>query len=259
MQGVRDTRDAAAVVDRLRGGGQVLATWCSIDSPSAVEAVSLAGFGAVLLDLEHGEFTTASLPDLLRAVEVGGASGVVRVASTAQLGVALDAGAAGVLVPDVRSADTAREVVRACTYPPEGTRGAAPMTRDLRYGHRPFDEHVSTTSPLVGVQVEGPEGVDALKEVLAVPGLDLVFLGAQDLSVRLGVPGQLDHPELGRLVAEVAARARAAGVATGVWAPDVALASRWLHAGVSLVSVSNVTVLLASAARRLVDALPVPR
>lgn len=252
---VQDPRDAGGVVARLRAGAQVLATWCSIDSPAAVEAVALAGFDAVLLDLEHGEFTTSALPGLLRGVEVAGATGVVRVARSEQLGAALDAGAAGVLVPDVRSAAEAGEVVRACTYPPGGTRGAAPMTRDVRYGHRRFAEHVATTSPLVGVQVEGPEGVDALDEVLAVPGVDLVFLGAQDLSVRLGVPGELDHPDVERVVADVAARARQAGVATGVWAPDAALATRWLRAGVGLVSVSNVTVLLSTAARRLVDEL----
>ncbi len=252
---MEDRRDAQGVVPRLRAGEQVLATWCSIDSAAAVEAVALAGLEVVLLDLEHGEFTPAALPALLRAVEVPGAAGIVRVAHTGQLGAALDAGAAGVLVPDVRSAGAAEEVVRACTYPPSGHRGAAPMTRDLGYGHRGFAAHVATAAPLVGVQVEGPEGLDALDAVLAVPGIDLVFLGAQDLSVRLGVPGQLDHPELRRVVTEVAGRARAAGVATGVWSPDATVAARWMAAGVGLVSVSNVTTLLAGAAKGLVAEL----
>ena len=248
-------RDHADVVGRLRRGEQVIASWCSIDAPAATETIAAAGFDAILLDLEHGEFGPASLPGLLRAVEVADATGLVRVRQVSELGPALDAGASGVMVPDVRSVAAAEVAVAACRYAPAGDRGAAPMVRDASYGHRPFQAHHLAAAPLIGVQLEGPQVLEVLDDVLAVEGLDLVFVGPHDLSQRLGFPGEVTHPDVVAAIRDVSERARARNVATGVWSPDAAAARSWLDAGVGLVSVSNVTVLLAEAAGRLVAEL----
>lgn len=250
-----DPKDPAGVVPRLRDGGQVVATWCSIDSPAVVEVIAAAGFPCVLLDLEHGEFDTPALPGLLRAAAVAGATGIVRVRAREQIGPALDAGAAGVLVPDVRSAAAAAQAVQAGRYPPDGERGSAPMVRDARYGHRPFAGHQAASRPLLGVQIEGPAGVAALDDILAVAGLDLVFVGPYDLAQQLGHPGEVSHPEVQAAITDVAARAADQGIATGVWSPDAQTAQVWVEAGIGLVSVGNATVLLADAARSLVAAL----
>jgi 4-hydroxy-2-oxoheptanedioate aldolase len=252
---VQDPHEPDSLAARVRSGHQVLATWCSLDSPSVAELVAAAGFDAVILDLEHGEFSVSGLAGHLRAVEVAGAGGLVRVRVPEELGPALDAGADGVLVPDVSSAEDARRVVQRCTYAPLGVRGAAPMARDAGYGHRDFSTHHAQAAPLVGVQIEGPSGVDAVGAIVAVEGLDLVFVGPHDLSQRLGVPGQVTHPSVVAAIGDVAESARAHGVATGVWAPDVEAARTWLDVGITLVSVSNATVMLAAAARATVDAL----
>jgi len=247
---------SGSAVGRLRAGERVIASWCSLASTSVAELMALAGFDAVILDLEHGEFGTAALPDLLRAVTVGGASALVRVRVPAELGPALDAGADGVLAPDVRSAAAAAAIVAACRYAPEGERGAAPMVRDAAYGLRPFAAHRAARAPLVGVQVAGPPGVAAIDEILAVAGVDLVFFGTFDLAQHLGVPGDVAHPRVVAEVRALTARAAGAGVATGVWAPDAATAATWLEAGVTLVSVGSATSLLAGAAAALRGALP---
>ena len=252
---MRDPRDQAGTVERLRAGEQVVATWCSIDAPAIVELTAAAGFDVVLLDLEHGEFGVGALPGLLRAVEVTGATGFVRVATVDQLGPALDAGTAGVLVPDVRSVEAVGAIVDACRYGPVGERGAAPMVRDARYGHRPFEEHHAAAAPLIGVQIEGPQVLEVLDDLLQVDGLDLVFVGPHDLSQRLGVPGQVTHPDVVAAIGDVTDRARDRGIATGVWSPDAPAARVWLDAGVGLVTVGNVTMLLAAAARELVAEL----
>lgn len=253
--GEDDPKDRSGTVARLRDGGQVIATWCSVDAPAVVEVLAGAGVPCVMLDLEHGEFDTPALPALLRAAEVAGATGIVRVRSIDQIGPALDAGAAGVLAPDVRSAEAAAAVVRAGRYPPTGERGAAPMVRAARYGHRPFAAHQGSTPPLVGVQIEGPEGVASLDGILEVAGLDLVFVGPYDLAQQLGHPGEVTHPEVQATITDVAERARRRGIATGVWCPDAAAARIWLDAGIGLVTVGNATVLLADAARSLMAAL----
>lgn len=250
-----DPRDRGEVVARLRGGRQVIGTWNPLAAPAVAEVVAAAGFDVVLLDLEHGEFGTGALPDLLRAVEVAGAAALVRVRTSDQLGPALDAGAAGVLLPNVQSVEEVEAAVAACRYAPRGERGAAPMVRDVRYGHRCFVDHHREAAPLVGVQVEGPQVLEVLDEVLSVEGLDLVFVGPHDLSQRLGVPGEVSHPDVVAAIEDVATRCRAAGVATGVWSPDAATAQLWLDVGIGLVTVTSTTILLAEATQELVAAL----
>lgn len=242
----------AELIARLQAGGTALGTWCSLDADSIVELLALAGFDAVLVDLEHGEIGTPSLPRLLRAVRSGGATPVVRVRKTDELGPALDAGAPIVMVPDVADAAQARAIVRACRYAPRGTRGGAPMVRDAHYSLRPFAEHVSAADPLIGVQVEGPDGIAALDSILDVEGLGMVFVGPFDIALRLGVPGQVGHPDVAAAVEDIARRAAASGIVTGAWAPDVNIAARWCAAGVNLVSVDSATTMLARTAAEVV-------
>lgn len=241
------------IVARLRAGGHVLGTWCSLDADSIAELLALAGFEAVLIDLEHGELAPSALPRMLRAVRAGGSTPVVRVRLRDELGPALDAGAPIVMVPDVVDADEAAEVVRACRYAPHGVRGGAPMVRDAAYALRPFAEHVAASDPLIGVQVEGPAGIAALDDILAVDGLGMVFVGPFDIALRLGVPGEVGHPAVVEAVADIAARAAARGVVTGAWAPDVPIALRWREVGVNLISVDSATTMLARTAAAVVE------
>lgn len=252
---MHDAREAESLAARVRSGQQVLATWTSLDSPSVAELVAAAGFDAVILDLEHGEFGVPALSGHLRAVEVAGAAGLVRARTLDELGPALEAGADGVLMPDISSAEDAARVVARCRYAPAGVRGSAPMARDAGYGHRDFATHHARAAPLIGVQIEGPGGVESVGEIVTVEALDLVFVGPHDLSQRLGVPGQVTHPSVVEAVGDVAEQARNHGVATGVWAPDVEVARTWLGVGITLVSVSNAALLLAAAARSMVEAL----
>lgn len=247
--------DRSNTLARVRDGEQVLGTWCSLADGATVEIVARSGFEIAFIDLEHGEIGTHQLPGLLRAAAVGGATGMVRVRFPEQIGPALDAGAAGVMLPDVRSAAAATALVAACRFPPVGGRGAAPMVRGAGYATRPFTDLLAAPPPLVMAQIEGPDGMAALDDVLGVDGLDLVFVGPFDLSQHLGVPGEVTHPSVVAAVSEITQAARERGVATGVWAPDAAAARTWLDAGVGLVTVSNVAAMLAGAAGSLMESL----
>lgn len=228
-------------------------------SPDLVETVGDAGFDCVFLDLEHGEYGTAALPGLLRAARAAGCFGVVRLSHVAayEVAAALDAGADAVLAPGVGRAADAATVVAAAHYPPNGTRGAAPMVRAAGYGTMTFPlyrERIET-NVVVGVQIEGPDGLAALDDILATPRLDLVFIGPFDLSQHLGVPGQTDHPAVVSAMADIVERAEASGVATGTWAPTAEAAKPWIDAGVRLVTVSSSTALFTGAVTALLAAL----
>jgi 4-hydroxy-2-oxoheptanedioate aldolase len=245
--------------ERLVGDSTVIGTWVNTASPDLVETLGDLGFDCVFLDLEHGEYGTEALPGMLRAARASGCFGVVRTSGVVahEIGAALDAGAHGVLVPSVSSAEDAVAVVSSGHYPPLGSRGAAPMTRAAGYGTVPFltyRDHIET-EVVLGAQIEGPEGIAALDAILGTAHLDLAFIGPFDLSQHLGVPGETGHPSVVEAMNDIVERADARGVATATWAPSAEAARPWIAAGVRLVTVSSSTALFTDAARDLMDEL----
>jgi 4-hydroxy-2-oxoheptanedioate aldolase len=244
---------------RLREGPTVLGTWVNTPSPDLVETLGDVGFDCVFLDLEHGEYGTEALPGLLRAARATRCFGFVRTShvSAREVGAALDAGADGVLAPGVSSAAEAATVISAAHYPPDGSRGAAPMTRAARYGTTPFTSYRdrSEAEVVAGAQIEGPAGLAAVDDILATDHLDLAFVGPFDLSQHLGVPGETSHPTVVEAMRDIVSRADAKGVATGTWAPSAAAARIWIDAGIRLVTVASTTALFTGAATELIGEL----
>jgi 4-hydroxy-2-oxoheptanedioate aldolase len=247
--------------ERIGDGPTVLGTWVNTASPDLVETLGDVGFDCVFLDLEHGEYGTEALPELLRAARASGCFGVVRTSAVSphEIGAALDAGADGVLAPSVSCAEDAATVVSSAHYPPIGTRGAAPMTRAAGYGTTRFVTYRDQIEAevVVGAQIEGPAGIAALDGVLDTPHLDLAFIGPFDLSQHLGVPGETNHASVVEAMTDIVARARARDIVTATWAPTAAAARQWIEAGVRLVTVSSSTALFTGAATALIAELRV--
>jgi 4-hydroxy-2-oxoheptanedioate aldolase len=245
--------------ERLSDGSTLIGTWVNTASPDLVETLGDIGFDCVFLDLEHGEYGAEVLPGLLRAARASRCYGVVRTSGTSahEIGAALDAGADGVLVPNVSSAEESAAVVAAGHYPPIGVRGAAPMTRAAGYGTTPFLTYRQQIEAevVIGVQIEGPGGVAALDAILGTSELDLAFIGPFDLSQHLGVPGETSHPSVVEAMTDIVGRAAQRHVATATWAPTVDAARPWIDAGVRLVTVSSTTALFTGAATTLIEDL----
>jgi 4-hydroxy-2-oxoheptanedioate aldolase len=243
---------------RLAGAAPVIGTWVNGRDPSVVETLGAVGFDLVVVDLEHGELGVHHLPDLLRAAAATGTASLVRAShlEAAQIGKVLDAGPDGVVVPNVTCAAEAEAIVRAAHYPPLGTRGAAPTGRAPAYGATPFASYRRRVEAevVVVVQVEGPEGLERVDEILGVEGVDVMFIGPFDLSQHIGVPGETDHPEVVAAMERIAAAAARRGMATGTWAADAKAARRWAEAGVRLVTVSSATAIFTEAAGALLAA-----
>ena len=242
---------------RLMSSEPFLAFFSIIPATEIVELAALSGFDGIILDTEHGSYGTERLPSLILAARACNIFPIVRVRCNdpSLIGAALDAGAAGVLVPQISSIQEARQAVHAARFAPQGTRGANPWVRAGRYGTMPrwFDTANDDTAILL--MIEGAGGLASLDEIMQLPDLDGIFLGPVDLSHALGVPGQIDHAVVRDAVSSTVRRAANAGLAAAVFAPTAAQAKDWLACGASFAAVGVDTSHIGQALERVVTGI----
>jgi 4-hydroxy-2-oxoheptanedioate aldolase len=248
---------SASLRERVLAGERVAGIF--IQTPSAVvaELVGDVGVDFICIDQEHSAMGPETVQAVIAGAALGSVPAVVRTpdGTAAHIAAALDAGAAGVLVPRVASAAAAEAAVRAARYPPLGERGLGPG-RAAGYGRHLADALARANGEtLVGVQVETRAALAALDEIVAVEGVDLVFVGPGDLAASLGLEGGPRDPTLAAIVADVLARAAAADVATGAFALDVELARAWQALDVEFLVVGSDLVFLADSVERAWAAL----
>nr|WP_277990329.1 aldolase/citrate lyase family protein [Pandoraea sp. LA3] len=187
-------------------------------SPEIIEMCGAAGLDFVWIDAEHGSFDLEKAVDMFRAAEAHGVTPLLRVPSLDAASVmrALDAGAMGIIVPNVSSAEQARAAVEFARYRVNGrgTRGACPSTRAAGYLTDDWASFVrwSNENTTVWALIETAEGIRNIDEILAVEGLDAIALGPFDLSHELGLYGQPFHPEVTQQFDAVVEKARASNV-----------------------------------------------
>jgi 4-hydroxy-2-oxoheptanedioate aldolase len=232
---------AASLRERLAAGRPVTGLWSLLPGAATAELVARTGADYVVLDLQHGALSEAELPGVAAAVVAAGSVPLVRTrsASPADIGRPLDLGAQGVVVPSVLGADHAREVVAACRYGPSGTRSAGRVSG-------------GSDEPLVLPMVETAGALDELDALLALDGLDGVYVGPHDLSLSLDRAGEDDRDHMRQVISSVVARAVAAGIPIGVHALDGATAAGWAAEGATIVTATmDVTALAAALAGHL--------
>jgi 2-dehydro-3-deoxyglucarate aldolase/4-hydroxy-2-oxoheptanedioate aldolase len=246
---------AALLRARLDAGETVLGSFVNLGSTLTAEIMGIAGFDWLVIDLEHGAGNEQRLVGQLQALAHTGATALVRVEGIDQARVlhALDAGAAGVLVPRLRTVEDARRAVEYCRY--AGGRGVARYNRSWQWGMRSGTLAEADADVICAVQIETADALDAVSEIAAVDGVDVLFVGPADLSHSLGLAGPPDDPELLERVAAVAAAARAHGKAAGVLVGGVDQATAYHDAGFRFLGCGSDSGLLAIAARRVVSDL----
>jgi 2-dehydro-3-deoxyglucarate aldolase len=185
---------------------------------SIAEILAGAGYDWIVVETEHTAIDVSQVLHLLIAIERAGAVPLVRLAwnDPVQCKAVMDSGAAGVLVPMVNSRADAELAVRSIKYPPLGFRGVG-LARAQGYGQS-FDEYVSRANDetLLIVQIEHAEAVEHIEEILSVPGINGTFIGPYDLSMSMGLPGQLDNPEVIAAKARVLSATLRQGLAAGI-------------------------------------------
>lgn len=225
----------------------MLGAFLNFRSPEVAELMGQCGFDFLILDAEHSSFGPETIQDLVRAIEGTSATPLVRVPEI-RPGVvqwALDAGAQGILFPQVRNAQEARTAVSYCLYPPEGTRGLGPG-RASDYGVRVREyEAEANQRVLVMIQIENMSAVENLESILDVPGIDLAFLGPGDLSQALGVTGELSHPRVVEVMEKVIQTCAARRIPVGTLALDQSTAELWQRRGVNFLTIGSDSFFLA--------------
>jgi 2-keto-3-deoxy-L-rhamnonate aldolase RhmA len=204
---------------RTRAGETLLGCFLSWPTSGVIELAAIAGFDFVVLDGEHGFFSIESVASAVLAADCAGIAPIVRAPSAVseQLSRYLDAGAAGTLLPRVESAAVARAAIEALKFAPAGKRGLGGV-RANRYATFPLAEFVrrANEETLVAVQIERREALDELTEIAAEPGIDVLFVGPNDLSQALGIPGETASPRYESAVRRIAHEASSAGKAAGI-------------------------------------------
>jgi 2-keto-3-deoxy-L-rhamnonate aldolase RhmA len=234
-----------------------LGSWVMSASPVVAEAMGCAGFDWSVIDMEHSPLDLTNLVHVLQAVAGTPMLPVTRVPwnDTVLTKRVLDAGVTTLLVPFVQNAEEARRAVAATRYPPEGVRGLAGMSRGSRFGTAPDYFKTANAGITVIVQLETMEAVNQLEAIAAVPGLGGLFLGPADLSASMGYVGQLTHPEVMKVMADAARRARAAGLHVGTVGGTPELVREYRAMGFDFVAIASDLGLLMRAATGAVQAL----
>lgn len=192
-------RQVNTLKQKLLAGKPVVGMWAGLPCPSIVEMASHAGYDFIIIDNEHGQMTLEMTIDMMRAAATGAAAAMVRVPGKNPdfLKRMLDAGAQSFMIPMVDTPEQAKAVVQACRYPPRGWRGyAAPAVRGSRYGLDADYLDWAHEELLLCPQIESTLAVENAADIAATDGVDMLFIGASDLSGSLGVLGQTAHPDV---------------------------------------------------------------
>jgi 4-hydroxy-2-oxoheptanedioate aldolase len=206
-----------------------------------VEIAGFAGFDFVILDMEHGPVSLQQMQNLIRAAEVSGITPVIRTRDRIpeSISQALDIGAQAVQIPQVTTAEEAHTVVQSAKFFPLGNRGVCRFVRAAGYSSVDRKEYFAKANTTqVIIQIEGVLGIKNFDTILEVPGVDILFIGPYDLSQSMGLPGEIDHPDVIAMMKELVRKANNAGKYIGIFTDTLANAKLWKEAGVHYLSYS---------------------
>lgn len=229
----------------LQAGSTATNAWLSIPSSFSAEVVANCGFDAVTVDMQHGMIDFSQAMTMFQAISTTTAIPLGRpvCSSPVEIMRLLDAGAYGVICPQVDTPEIAQAVVSACRYPPVGTRSFGPP-RGVLYGGADYYPHANEEI-LVFVMIESRQAVDNLDEILNVKGIDGIFIGPNDLSLSFGGgPGCEPQGEAGAAIETVRQKAADCGLFTGIFCADTDMCHRRMKQGFQLVNVANDAALL---------------
>jgi 4-hydroxy-2-oxoheptanedioate aldolase len=247
------------VKEKLKRGEPALGAWLSLPSVPLARVMARLGFDWLAIDLEHSAHHPVLVSDMVSAiVDVGTCAPIVRLPSHGVEWVkwALDAGAWGVIVPMVNTAEEARQVVSYAKYPPLGVRSVGGVFAPYGFGTTSWPEYIQKANDetLVAVQIESTRALEHLGDILAVPDIDVAFVGPNDLHAQLGLTPGSDwtEPVFVEALARIQAEARAHQVAPGIFCSDGESAAWRLRQGFQMINVTtDISSLISSATRNL--------
>lgn len=240
----------------LRNHQLLLGTMVTLPTPATAEILADLGFDWLFIDGEHGPLETGEILSLLQTVGDKSACLVrVPVAEETAIKKVLDLGAAGIIAPQVNTAEHAANIVKWSRYAPDGSRGVG-LARAHGYGMR-FQDYVESANEHVAVvvQAEHIQAVENIESIVGVEGVDAVLLGPYDLSASMGKMGQVDDPKVVEAIEHITKTCQSAKVPVGYFGVTAEAVQPMIQRGFTLIVAGVDTLLLGSAANRLLNKL----
>lgn len=248
---------------RLRAGETVFSGWCMMGSPIVAETIAREGFGAVVLDAQHGLWDTATLREGIGAVHHAGSAPIVRVPldDTGLVSRMLDFGAEGIVAPMINNAEDARRFAAAAKYPPLGERSFGPPRAMMLQGQMAATDYLAAANSgtLTFAMIETPQALANVDAIAGTPGVDALFIGPYDLSTSLsnGKAQDIEAPEVNAAIDRICAAAIAAGKIPGIYCRDAQRALDMAKRGFRFMTVGSDFSLVREGASAALKQLPV--
>ena len=238
--------------EAMRAGKKVSCAWVQAGSPITAEVLAEADFDVLLVDLEHGPGDIMTLLTQIQAMKGEKAVPFVRSPWNDLVIIKriLDAGAYGLVIPYISTKQEAEAAVRAKNYPPDGIRGIAGSPRAGHYGNNSqayFD--TANKDIFIFLQIETPDGVKNIDEILSVPGVDGIFIGPMDLAATHGYVGKPGVPEMQEIIKNLEKKILEKGKALATVSSDFADAKAKYERGYNMITLVSDTVTLSKVAR----------
>lgn len=234
---------------RLRAGELLVGTMVTLHTPEIPEILAGTGFDWLFIDAEHGAYNPQQALSMLQAA--GDCPCVIRVPCDDEIWIkkALDIGAAGIIVPQVHTAEQAARIIGRCKYSPEGNRGVG-IGRAHRYGMG-FEDYIARANrdTAVILQAESREAIENIDAIAGVTGVDAILIGPYDLSASLGKTGQINDPEVVDAISTIAASCRTAGIRLGIFGVRAEAVTPYIAQGFTLITAGVDTLFIINSAR----------
>lgn len=241
----------------LQHGGKTYGTFLTSGAWGGfLEIFAHHGYDFVVLDTEHGPIGYEKLEELARVGRLLGLHLILRVANNeySLMARGLDMGFPSVMIPRVESAEQAAKAIQWIKYPPQGVRGSGGFGGYFDADKREYLRQ-SNAGGLAVIQIESQAGIDQLDAILAVEGVDVIFVGPNDLSIQLGVPGQTGHPDVKRAIREIMAKCAAKRMPVGIQLGNPQDVKDWADEGMQVLSISSETSMVHAKAREFIQFL----
>ena len=228
--------------EKVLKGRPLAGTFLTLGSGAIAELACRAGLEWILVDTEHGLGDYNALANQIQAARLLSVPSIVRVLSNepGYFKRALDLGAAGIMVPQVRTAQEATRAVQAMRYPPDGIRGLTRTSRASNFGEK-IDDYFSKANRnlLTVIQIETKESIENIDQIASIDGVDVLFIGPSDLSCNLEIPCDLQHPQLRASIRKVVDSAKRHQKQTGILIKDPLQIPAFVEDGFCLIALET--------------------
>jgi len=244
--------------ERIQAGETVIGSWLNLGSHVSAEIMGHAGFDWLLIDMEHGSGYEDMMFHQLQVLAAMNVTPLVRTsdATRGKIQQILDSGAQGIMFPQISTVEESRNATKLMYYPPKGTRGMATITRATHFGKTAKEYIGQLDKTLLGIiQIETAAALSEVEAIAALDEADVLFVGPTDLSIALGIFGQLHHPVFQQALKDVAAAAKKFGKTAGVLMQDLSEYDMYAGFGYRFLACGGDSVFIMQGANSLVESM----